>query len=546
MTTTLSPRRAWGIALWEIRHITRGSGFWLAVLSAAVMALRVGTRAAGNPALMAGGLAQWSVPILSILFLPSLGSLRRRDRSAGTEELVNSRSVTAAEVTLGKLFAGMVVLGLAWALSLAAGVGGMAAGAAAAGSGGWTALAGLPEAASLSALLVLPALVFMAALCAALDAWTGRAGPVVAGGLALVLVSWLYHPGMRASNYLPLLVPRQMTAVFGLDPYGGAVLLNRGLALSLALALTALGIWLLPRTTAVLRGRLDRPLVAIMLLAAVLGGTVAARGLNGVPSPGGWREAAIGWEVEQVGAAIEGRAARDRWERHRVTDRGLTVEVWLARGHANLALPLARSVAEVLSYLPGLRPAEGVPFLVIEGSFVEPACLVRGALLVSAGAALAAPTPGGRRTLVRTVCEAYWNELAARSAQAMYPSPHRNAEDWTGAASLFGQWVILDQLVGADALSRELAAWRASSSTMEAQTYLRSTRAVGVAWRSCDARRALVLWGLGEEIGRARVLDALREAGSLAVGRAFPADAKGYWSAVSQKLGVDLAGRPGW
>lgn len=559
----MSARLTAAVARWEFRLQIRGVGFWLASLAGSAAVANLVRHGSDGPPVIAYGLAQWALPVIPLLLLPALGSVRRRDEAAGVDELIRSRPVGALAYLLGKFAAGWAALGAAWLISLAVG----AAAVAAVNPG---ALATWPEVVWRGALLVLPAFACITALCLAADAAWGRMGAVLAAGTFIILASLFYVAEIWGVQLLPLFIPRNPSPVFGYDPFTGALLTSRGWSLALTAALLAAAAWRLPRRTALLGGPGTRWAVAALLVAAVAGGAAAVRALEPVPAPIRWREAAREWEMAQVAAAVSGAATAGRyWTHQRLTVESQPVEIWTARGAEGAAAPLARHGAALLPYFPELRPPEGEPFRLVQGSYLHTPRLEAGALVVDTKAVRQASGEQGLRSLLRAMAEARWGGLAGLPARLPTdPVPFSLADSWAYAPALYQQWVVLEQAAGPEALAQEQAHWRAGQKTLGDQhrdsvDQLFASGAVGTTVAYSGAQRALVLWDPGQREGHEAVLTALTAAAAemapfqVEVSRTDDPGISGwifrispeeerYWAAVSDALGTKLTALPGW
>lgn len=544
-------RLTWQVALWEFRLLTRGLAFWLGVLAAAGMAVNLARHGVQSPALLAYGMSTWVLPVIPILFLPVLGALRRRDAAAGVHELIHSRPVGALALVAGKFAAGWGALAFTW-------LGSMAVGALVVAIAEPTTLAGWLRVVWLSALLVLPCFGFVTALTLAVDALAGRTGAVLAVGTAVVLGSWLYLPSMRASNFLPVFVPKYISDVFGFGPYTGAMGLNRAWVLALTAGLVGLALWALPRRTPILGGPGSRRVAAALLVVLATGGTASALALVPAPAPGEWHDRARPWEAEQVRAAVAGDPGAARhWVRRTVPVGDLTVEVRLAHGNEAKAESIAQAAAQVLAHFPGLHPAAGQPFRVFQGSYLQHGRLESGALVLLGKDVALAGGEHGERAALRAMAEAYWSDLAEvpawlpRKRFIGHSFPFDLHDTWAAWAALYHQWVVLEQLSGPVAAAAEVEQWRMTGQPREAGSPgaggwmdLYQSGAVGRGSNTLTTVRALALWELGHERGHAEVLAALRTA-SQQVPLPADRDAQAWqraelrtWDAVGSTLGV--------
>lgn|GEM_PF-3045955 len=554
-------RLVWHLARWEFRLITRGPAFWLAVLAAASGTVDLAVDGDFGPALVARRLGDWVLLVGPLVFLPALGALRRRDAACGIHELVQSRPVSALAAVAAKFLGGWAALTVTWLVS-------MTAGAAALGAVRPQVLPYWADVLRMSALLTLPCYAFVTGLALAMDGLTGRTGVVLATGALAVVGSWFLSGAVLRGQLAPVFQPPNFSAVFGLDPYTGLIALNRAWSLALTAGLLALALWLLPRKVPVLTTAAGRRVTALLLVFLLAGGAVSAVPLLRAPASVMWEDEAQEWEMAQVRAAAAGSTERKSyWVRHRVETPAGPVEVYLARGSDEAAVPLAQAAARLLPHFPALRPPAGEPLRIFEGSFLRQARLEQGHLvLLPKDVATARRGGEGRadRALLRAMAEAYWADLA--QIPAYVPGVVQNGEyfeylpglTWDGAAALYHQWVVLERAAGPEALAEELRLWESQTRDAldrdpDAFTTLHSAGAVGYASSALSVENAFTLWAAGQSLGHDRVLAALEEAAaavppvSLGGPLGWIPSSDEYWQVVASRLGLEVgAFTPNW
>jgi hypothetical protein len=545
----------WNLARWEFRLLSRGAAFWLGVLAASGAVVNLAIRGVQSPSLIAYAMSNWTLPVIPLLFLPVLGTLRRRDAACGIHELVHSRPVSGLAYVVSKFVAGWAALSAAWLASMATGALLLAV-----TEPGAVLL--WPRVVLLSGLLVLPCFGFVTALALAVDALTGRTRAVLAVGTLAVLGSWLYLPSMRVSNLVPIFVPRFVSEVFGFDPYAGVIWTNRAWALSLTAGLLALSLWILPRRIPLLVAPGARRLIAALLVLMIAGGAATVIPLLRAPAPGRWSDEARGWEMAQVKAAASGPPQSEAyWVRHQVESPAGPVEVFVAQGAEESAEPLAQAVARVLPHFPELQPPPGVPIRVFQGSYLRTGRLESGSLVVLAKEVRLAPTADADRAVLRAMAEAYWSDLARVPAylpgQVMvgHYFPFKLDDTWAAAAALYHQWVVLERMAGSGAAAQEQQQWKGlggppADSRLDPIQELSTSGAVAFGASNMTAGYALALWDAGQMVGHDRVLNALRTAAAESTPpegnevAAWQGARKPYWATVSGLLGVDLTDVP--
>lgn len=564
----MNRRLFWQVARWEFRLLTRGFGFWLAVLGGAAVSANLVRNGITSPQVVADGLTGWILPVVSLVLLPGLGSVRRRDEAMGVQELIHSRPVGTLEWILGKFAAGWAVLITAWLLCLAVA-------AAVTVVIEPDTLGFLPGILGLSGLLVLTPFALVTALCLAVDAVAGRAGAVMGVGAAVILGS-VFTPVLNrfwSSLLMPVFMPTDVGPVFGYEPYAGVVMATRGWTLALALALLAAAVRWLPRRTPVLEGGAAGRAVAALVVAALVFGVGSAAVLARVPAPLHWRAEARTWELARVREALAGDPQSQRyWHRYDLAADPWPVAVWVARGAAAEVAALGAYAVDLLPHFPALQPPPGDTFHLFQGQFLDTPRTESGALVVLPKDVRLASTEYGRRALLRAMADAHWVGLIRLPPDTpLQPVPLGLPDTWAQAASLYHQWVVLDRTDGREAVTAEQALWQRARA--DAELRVRSDRdasdelfgrgIVGYYLPYTGAAQALALWRLGEEVGHRRVLAALEEAArrlsparfevwwerepgiSGFVFRQEPADTEA-WEAVSQVLGIDVQSLPYW
>jgi len=555
----MSGRLIWRLARWEFRLLVRGPAFWLAVLAALGGALPLAADDSLGPMQITSGLTESYLRVVPLVFLPVLGSLRRRDAACGIHELVHSRPLSAVACVASKFLSGWAALGATWLVSLAASAVVLAAVRS-------PVLAYWPEVIGMSALLTLPCYAFYTGLALVLDALTGRTGVVLAVGALVVIGAAIFPWELRIGNLAPAFEPVSISPVFGFDPYAGVIWLNRAWTLSLTAGLLALALWLLPRKTPVLQSPAARPLAALLVAVLVAGGAASAVPLLQAPAAARWREEAQEWEMQQVRA----QAQEPYWVRRLVETPATVVAIYLARGDEEAAVPLAEAAARLLPYFPSLRPAEGEPLRLFQGSYLNQARLEQGSLVLltkdvqiarkSAADRTAQVSPADRAVL-RAMTEAYWADLARIPAHVPgqtwdgFYVEFLPGDAWAAGAALYHQWVVLEQIAGPAAVSAEQQLWtRDGQESAEAGsatfTDLYRAGAIGYSRGGMTSEEALELWAAGLALGHDQVLDALRTA----AGRVDPPAentvqawfrvSRQYWETVSTLLGVETAEIP--
>lgn len=550
----------WTVARWELRLITRSPVFWLANLVATLAVINGVRQGLHNPHLVLHGLVEWLLPVVSLLLLPVLGSVRRRDQATGAFELIHTRPVSASAYVLGKFIAGWGAMVITWLVAIGVTLLVMLV-------MGARALAELPAILGWCALLTLPAYGVVVGLAVFLDAVTGRIAPLLVAGATLIFASIVDPMAVWPSLLLPTMVPQDPSPVFGYAPYAQALLLTRAWGLALILLLLALAIRLLARRTPVLMGSRSRVATALALLVAVGGGAISLPTLAQVPARAWWRERSQAWELEQVRvAAMDKVEAERRWRPIRLQEEDWAVELWVAPGAEAEGEALAQHLISLLPYFPAFQPLGGEPMRLFQGSYLMTSRPESGSLLVTSEPVRRAATAAGRRTLLRAMAEAHWAGLARLpEAPSLYPMPLGLLETWASGPAIYHQWLVLEQVSGNEAFEEELALWRAVPERDGHSQYfggLRERGAIGNGLSLSRTQVALVLWEVGEEIGHQRLLTALEEAAGetppveFAVfpsrdslsGWAYrfaPSQAD-YWALVEEQLGIALTQRPDW
>lgn len=559
----------WRLARWEFRLLTRGPSFWLAVLAASVGTVPLAVDGDFGPMDITGGLAEWILLVVPLVFLPVLGSLRRRDAACGIHELVHSRPLSALACVAAKFLAGWAALAATWLVS-------MAVGAVILTAVRPQALLYWPEVLWMSALLSLPCYAFVTGLALVLDALTGRTGVVLAVGALVVIGSFLLPWELRAGNLAPAFQPLSISPVFGFDPYAGVVWLNRAWTLSLTAGLMALALWLLPRKTPVRQSPSARPLAALLAAVLAVGGVASAVPLLRAPAAARWREEAQEWEMQQVRAAADSVLQEPYWVRHLVETPAGPLAVYLARGHEEAAEPLAEAAARLLPHFPELQSPPGEPLRIFEGSYLREARLERGSLVVlskdvriarkaasdRANRANRADRPGRvDRVALRAMTDAYWFDLAQIPAHVPgetwdgFYLEFLAGNTWAAGAALYHQWVVLEQTAGPEALAAEQQLWERmgvdrDDSGADPFQALYQTGAIGYSGGGMTVEEAFELWAAGQALGHDQVLAALRTAAE----RVGPSPentvqgwfrwSKRYWETFCAQLGVEAAEIP--
>jgi len=557
-------RLVWRLAGWEFRLLTRGPAFWLGVLAASGGAVNLAVKGGFGPMQITSGLTEWTLMVVPLVFLPVLGSLRRRDAACGIHEIVHSRPLSAALHVMSKFLAGWAALAATWLAS-------MVVGAAVLAALRPSLVAYWPQVIWTSALLTLPCYAFVTGLALALDALTGRTGAVLAAGALVVIGSAVFLWDLRAGNLVPLFQPRSISAVFGFDPYAGLIWLNRAWTLALTAGLLAAALCLLPRKTPILQSPAGRSLTVLLLALLLGGGSASALPLLRAPAPARWDEQAQGWEMEQVRAAASGAAEMGRyWVRRLVETEQGPVAVYLARGHEEAAEPLAEAAARLLPHFAALRPPPGEPLRVFQGSYLLEARLEQGSLvLLTKDVRIALESAADReeqprpvdRVVLRAMADAYWADLARIPAHVPgevwdgFYVEFLPGDTWAAGAALYHQWVVMEGTAGAEAAAAEQRVWRELGSEEDESgpdpfQRLYQSGAIGYSGGGMPVEHAFQLWAAGQDLGHERVLEALRTtAGQVAPPRENTVPAwfratEQYWKTFSAVLGVKAAEVP--